>query len=398
MPGDLANISLAGAEFWICALAGIVAIRLSPNSLSKRVSFFIVNLLFLALLLTPLPIIAFGIGFFVLNFIKDRLYVLLAIIVGILFVAHKRPDLVQSLQVGFPTLLDAIHIEFLNPILGMLGFSYLMLRVIELAVAVHEKRHPAPGIIDTVNYLIPFHMLAMGPIQSYDDFAKEKDVIDEPLSFDDALQAVERIARGLFKKFVLAYFIDSLLLTGFQSNGWYLLLEIQVFALWVYIDFSAYMDVVIGLGKLMGITTPENFNRPYSARNITVFWERWHITLSMFIRRNIFVPIQLHIARKARNRSSLLPASFAFLVSFVLCGIWHGLTWKFFLWGLLHALALIICNAYRAVLRGKLTTDRLRQYNSSIAIRIIATIVTFVTASFKKIIPGWRNKKSKLKL
>jgi len=382
MPGDLANISLAGAEFWICALAGIVAIRLSPNSLSKRVSFFIVNLLFLALLLTPLPIIAFGIGFFVLNFIKDRLYVLLAIIVGILFVAHKRPDLVQSLQLGFPTLLDAIHIEFLNPILGMLGFSYLMLRVIELAVAVHEKRHPAPGIIDTVNYLIPFHMLAMGPIQSYDDFAKEKDVIDEPLSFDDALQAVERIARGLFKKFVLAYFIDSLLLTGFQSNGWYLLLEIQVFALWVYLDFSAYMDVVIGLGKLMGIATPENFNRPYSARNITVFWERWHITLSMFIRRNIFVPIQLHIARKASNRNSLLPASFAFLVSFVFCGIWHGLTWKFFLWGLLHALALIICNAYRAVLRGKLTTDRLRQYNSSIAIRILATIVTFEFIAF----------------
>ena len=249
MPGDLANISLAGAEFWICALAGIVAIRLSPNSLSKRVSFFIVNLLFLALLLTPLPIIAFGIGFFVLNFIKDRLYVLLAIIVGILFVAHKRPDLVQSLQLGLPTLLDAIHIEFLNPILGMLGFSYLMLRVIELAVTVHEKRQPAPGIIDTVNYLIPFHMLAMGPIQSYDDFAKEKDVIDEPLSFDDALQAVERIVRGLFKKFVLAYFIDSLLLTGFQSNGWYLLLEIQVFALWVYLDFSAYMDVVIGIGN-----------------------------------------------------------------------------------------------------------------------------------------------------
>jgi D-alanyl-lipoteichoic acid acyltransferase DltB (MBOAT superfamily) len=382
MPGDLANISLAGAEFWICALAGIVAIRLSPNSLSKRVSFFIVNLLFLALLLTPLPIIAFGIGFFVLNFIKDRLYVVLAIIVGILFVAHKRPDLVQSLQLGFPTLLDAIHIELLNPILGMLGFSYLMLRVIELAVTVHEKQHPAPGIIDTVNYLIPFHMLAMGPIQSYDDFAKEKDVIDEPLSFDDALQAVERIARGLFKKFVLAYFIDSLLLTGFQSNGWYLLLEIQVFALWVYLDFSAYMDVVIGLGKLMGIATPENFNRPYSARNITVFWERWHITLSMFIRRNIFVPIQLHIARKARNRNSLFPASFAFLVSFVLCGIWHGLTWKFFLWGLLHALALVICNAYRAVLRGKLTTDRLRQYNSSIAIRIIATIVTFEFIAF----------------
>jgi len=225
-------------------------------------------------------------------------------------------------------------------------------------------------------------MIAMGPIQSYDDFIQEKDIIDEPLSFDDALQAVERIARGLFKKFVLAYFIDSLLLTGFQSDGWYLLFEIQVFAFWIYLDFSAYMDVVIGVGKLMGISTPENFNRPYLARNITVFWERWHITLSMFIRRNIFVPIQLYVARKTRGMNSLLPASLAFLVSFVFCGIWHGLTWKFFVWGLLHALALIICNAYRTVLRSTLTTDRLKRYSSSFAIRSMATILTFEFIAF----------------
>jgi D-alanyl-lipoteichoic acid acyltransferase DltB (MBOAT superfamily) len=382
MPGGITNISLAGAEFWICALAGIVAIKLSPNPVLKRVSFFIVNIVFLALLLAPLPIIVFGIVFFVLNFIKDRLYVLLTVILGILFVAHKRPDLVHSLQLRFPTILDSVHIELVNPILAMLGFSYLMLRVIELAVAVFEKRHPAPGLVDTVNYLVPFHMIAMGPIQSYDDFIQEKDVIDEPLSFDDALQAVERIARGLFKKFVLAYFIDSLLLTGFQSDGWYLLFEIQVFAFWIYLDFSAYMDVVIGLGKLMGISTPENFNRPYLARNITVFWERWHITLSMFIRRNIFVPIQLYVARKTRGMNSLLPASLAFLVSFVFCGIWHGLTWKFFVWGLLHALALIICNAYRTVLRSTLTTDRLKRYSSSFAIRSMATILTFEFIAF----------------
>jgi D-alanyl-lipoteichoic acid acyltransferase DltB (MBOAT superfamily) len=220
-------------------------------------------------------------------------------------------------------------------------------------------------------------MIAMGPIQSFDDFNKEKDVVDEPLSFDEALKAVERIARGLFKKFVVAYFIDSLLLTGFQSDGWYLFFEIQVFAFWIYLDFSAYMDVVIGVGRLMGVSTPENFNRPYLSRNITVFWERWHITLSMFIRRNIFVPIQLYVARKARDKNSLLPASLAFMVSFVLCGMWHGLTWTFFLWGLLHALALVICNAYKSILRSMLKADQLKQYNNSFAIRSVATIITF---------------------
>ena len=88
MSGGITNISLAGAEFWICALAGIVAIKLSPNPVLKRVSFFIVNIVFLALLLAPLPIIVFGIVFIVLNFIKDRLYVLLTVILGILFVAQ----------------------------------------------------------------------------------------------------------------------------------------------------------------------------------------------------------------------------------------------------------------------------------------------------------------------
>jgi membrane protein involved in D-alanine export len=382
MIGDSANISLVGAEFWICALAGVIAVRLCPNPASKRISFFIVNLLFLSLLLTPLPLVAFGLIFLISNFVKDRLYVVLVLTLSILFVAHKRPDLVNSLQLSLPRILYSIHIERINPILGMLGFSYLMLRIVELASAVFEKRHPAPGIIDTVNYLIPFHMIAMGPIQSYDDFVEKKDIIEKPLSFDETLQPVERIARGLFKKFVLAYFIESLLLTGFQSDGLYLLFEIQVFAFWIYLDFSAYMDVVVGLGKLMGISTPENFNRPYLSRNIIVFWERWHITLSMFIRRNIFVPIQLYVARMTRGKNSLLPASLAFLVSFVLCGMWHGLTWKFFLWGLLHALALVICNAYKTILRSRLTTDQLKQYSGSLAVRSMATILTFEFIAF----------------
>lgn len=377
MLAEFTTISLLGAQFWTCALVGVIALRLSPTAVSRRISFFIVNLLFLALLLTPLPVIAFGVIFLVLNFIKDRLYAVLILTLSIFFVAHKRPDLVYLLQLNLPGSLYSLHIEHINSVLAMLGFSYLMLRVVELAVAVIEERHPAPDLIDTVNYLIPFHMVAMGPIQSYDEFAENKDVISEPLSFDEALKAVERIARGLFKKFVLAYFIDSLLLTGFQSDGWYLFFEIQVFAFWIYLDFSAYMDVVVGLGRLMGIATPENFNRPYLARNITVFWERWHITLSLFIRRNIFVPVQLFLARKARGKYPLLPASVAFCVSFILCGLWHGLTVKFFLWGLLHALALVVCNAYRFMLKSRMTTDQLKRYNESIAIRIAATLITF---------------------
>ncbi len=382
MLADVTTISLLSTDFWMTALIAIFALRLSPTSFSRRVSFFFVNLIFLALLLKPLPIIAFLLIFFVINFIRDRLYVVLGITLVVLFVAHKRHDFVYWLHMDFSGIPYSLHIERLNPILAMLGFSYLMLRIVDLAKTVSDEKHPAPDLIDAVNYLIPFHMLAMGPIQSYDDFVQQKDVVAEPLSFEETLQATERIARGLFKKFVIAYFIESLLLTGFQSSGWYFLFEIHIFAFWIYLEFSAYMDVVVGLGKLMGISTPENFNRPYLSRNITVFWERWHITLSMFIRRNIFIPVQLYIARMLNGKNVLVAASLAFLVSFLFCGIWHGLSWNFLLWGFLHALALIMCNAYRAILRSKLTKQQLITYNNSSAIQIMATILTFEFIAF----------------
>ena len=80
------------------------------------------------------------------------------------------------------------------------------------------------------------------------------------------------------------------------------LLRFKSFFLWLYLDFSAYSDVAVGIGKLLGIATPENFNRPYFSRNMIDFWERWHMTLGQFIRRNIFFPLQLTMQRKNHER------------------------------------------------------------------------------------------------
>ena len=83
----------------------------------------------------------------------------------------------------------------------------------------------------------------------------------------------------------------------------------QLNYLWLYLDFSAYSDIAVGVGRLMGVATPENFNRPYLARNMIDFWERWHISLSLFIRRNMFIPIQLALMRRTDGRRPLLVAS-----------------------------------------------------------------------------------------
>ena len=122
-------------------------------------------------------------------------------------------------------------------------------------------------------------MLAAGPIQSYDDFAAQP-ALPSALRPVEALAAFERIAAGLFKKYVVANLVLQLFLTDYRSAGPYVLLEAQLTYIWLYLDFSAYSDMAVGVGRLLGVATPENFNRPYLARNVIDFWERWHISLS----------------------------------------------------------------------------------------------------------------------
>lgn len=261
--------------------------------------------------------------------------------------------------------------------LAAIGMSYIALRVIEYLRAGTQGLTRDLALTETINYLIPFHMLAAGPIQSFADF-KRQPMPRPSLSSEEALQAFERIARGLFKKFVLANgLIETVFLTGFQSEGAYFWLEVQMYYLYIYLDFSAYTDIAVGIGRLLGVATPENFNRPLTARNIVVFWERWHMSLSQFIRRNLFIPIQLAGMRWTRGRHARLVSSVAFGVAFLLCGLWHGISWRFALWGAGHALALIVCNLYRDGLVALMGRKRAAAFSDRPVVRLAATLLTF---------------------
>lgn len=264
----------------------------------------------------------------------------------------------------------------LKQVLGAIGFSYVALRTVELTRAVYEGAQPAPNLPKTIAYLLPFHMLAAGPIQSYADFAAQPDV-SEKLGLRATLDGVELVVHGLFKKFVLAHAIDAVLLTHFHQGGAYFLLELQAFYLWVYLDFSAYSDIALGIGRLLGIATPRNFDRPLSSRNLIEFWERWHISLSQFIRNNVFIPLQLLGMRATDGARPLLIASLAFSASFLLCGLWHALSLKFLSWGAMHAFGLVVCNAYKHTLRKRLGRAGVAAYMQRPVVRWLATALTF---------------------
>ncbi len=181
----------------------------------------------------------------------------------------------------------------------------------------------------------------------------------------------------MFKKYVLANAIELALLTNFRAGGGYFFFELQVNCLWLLIDFSAYSDIAVGAGRLMGVATPENFNRPYLARNMIDYWERWHITLSQFIRRNVFIPLQLAMMRATGGRAQLAVASVAFLASFLICGLWHAIDIRWMIWGLLHGLGLVACNLYRFALTKRLKRRGVERYLANPWIRLAARVITF---------------------
>jgi D-alanyl-lipoteichoic acid acyltransferase DltB (MBOAT superfamily) len=365
-----ATIDLIGWPFWIALAAGILLLTPLTRGTPRRAVQAVLNLAFLIGLLQLSAVVVLAsvtILWLVFRAIERRVpgvWILAAMATGALFVLHKLPADLPGLGPG------------VNPVLAAVSFSYVALRIVEVVRAVHEGRHPAPTWIETVDYLLPFHMLPAGPIQSYDDF-RAAPAVPAPLTPRAALEGTERIVLGLLKKYVLAYALERSVLTGFHSTGWYFFLEMQAFHLWLFLDFTAYSDIAVGAGRLLGVATPENFRRPLLARNMIQFWERWHITLSLFIRRHLFIPIQLFLVRRIGGHRPLLAASIAFAVSFLLCGLWHAFSWQFLAWGAFHALGLILCNLYGSWLQKRWRRKGMKRYLADWRSRVPATILTY---------------------
>jgi D-alanyl-lipoteichoic acid acyltransferase DltB (MBOAT superfamily) len=367
-------IDLAKWPFWAALAAAIIFVAPRTRDQHRSWVYALLNLGFITLLVgwrlggcvLGGGIVVWFLAGLVRNSPKRGIWVALAMGITLaIFVIHKRP--------GWFTVLDTRQI---NPLLRLVGYSYIALRLIELCRAMYEQRYDAPELAATLNYLIPFQMVAAGPIQSYDDFVLQP---GEPrvLNAEAAMSGAQRIAHGVFKKFVLAFAIKKLFLTDFTVHGSYWILEAQMFFIWLYLDFSAYSDIAVGIGKLIGVHTPENFNRPYFARNMIAFWERWHISLSLWIRRNLFFPVQIALLRRTDGKKPLVCASVGFVVAFLLCGMWHGIAWNFFVWGAMQASGLVIVNCYRVFLTRRLGSKGVKTYLSNPYIKAAAMALTF---------------------
>ncbi len=307
-----------------------------------------------------------------LDTFKNTATIAILIIVVILF-GLKIPALTAFFSEWFG-LSDRVQVAPL----AWLGFSYVAFRLISLLRDFQYGRLPQEGytLRDVVTYVLFFPAYTAGPIDQAQRFIPDLHAL-HAIDAQRLVQGCARIAIGVFKKFVVA---DSLALLSLSEtliertdNAIGLWLLVYVYAFQIYFDFSGYSDVAIGLGKLYGITLPENFDRPYLQPNLQQFWNRWHITLSMWFRGYYFSPISRALIRSKYSLPLNLNVFIAQVSTMVLIGLWHGVTLNFFLWGLWHGLGLFIF---------KLISDRTRLWHRRITQRTIIKRIFYVMSVF----------------
>lgn len=221
------------------------------------------------------------------------------------------------------------------------GFSYIAFRLMGVLLDYRQGRLPTFTLSEFVTYVLFFPTLSAGPIDHAPRFIDELRH-NKPLEASSLVIGMGRVAIGAFKKFVIADSLARISLTptlvAMTESRAGLWVWIYVYSFHLFFDFSGYSDIAIGIGRLYGITLPENFDRPYLQRNLQQFWQRWHMTLSGWFRTYYFLPLSRWCIR--HQWPTTLTLLLAQLSTMLLIGLWHGLTLNFALWGLWHGLGL----------------------------------------------------------
>lgn len=224
-----------------------------------------------------------------------------------------------------------------------IGISFYTFQLLSYVVDVYRGEVPAQkNIFTLLLYASLFHQCIAGPIVRYKDISEE--LIGRHTNFREIGEGVTRFSVGLAKKALLANVCGELAdsLIGdmsaeaiLQADAAAVWMSMLFFTLQIYLDFSAYSDMAIGMGRMIGLHYKENFNYPYVARSVKDFWRRWHISLSSFFRDYVYIPL-------GGSRVSSSRTIFNLFVVWMLTGFWHGASWNFVLWGLYYFVFLTI--------------------------------------------------------
>jgi D-alanyl-lipoteichoic acid acyltransferase DltB (MBOAT superfamily) len=261
------------------------------------------------------------------------------------------------------------------------GLSYMAFRLSSLTLEVRNELVPFPTIWEYLSFAFFVPTMSVGPISRYSVFRQS--ILAPSRKRTPLGNSLVRMLIGVTKYLFLSSLVEQLGYGGLLLDGhphpWVdLPVAAIAFYLYLYFNFSGYCDMAIGASGLLGIEVEENFDRPFTSRNLMEFWTRWHITLSAYLRDILFAPVSKELMRKMGPRNAPHAIAITILMVFLAMGAWHGLAWNFLIYGALHGVGVASCHYYTLFLKKRLGKTGYAAYEKNRAIRAAAVAATFL--------------------
>lgn len=254
-----------------------------------------------------------------------------------------------------------------------LGISFFTFQSISYIVDIYTKKIPSEkSFLNVALFISFFPVISSGPIQRAGNLIPQFQKL-KTFDYNNATDGMKLFAWGMFKKLCIAdriaVYVNYVYGNINDRYGLAILLATVLYSFQIYCDFSGYSDMAIGIARYLGFDVGKNFDHPYLSKSVGEFWRRWHISLSSWLRDYVYIPL-------GGSRVALSRIYLNILITFLVSGIWHGSTWNFFIWGLLHG-------AYQCI--GRATKSFWERIKVPTIIRIFITfcLVTFAWILFR---------------
>lgn len=235
------------------------------------------------------------------------------------------------------------NISALNIVLP-LGISFFTFQQLSFIIDTYRGEVPRYNFLTYASFVAFFPQLIAGPIVTHDELVPQfQDKEKKKLNTENIACGIYVFSLGLAKKVLIADTFGNVVTYGFttlqQLSSVTAFIVMLSYTIQIYFDFSGYCDMAIGIAKMFNIDLPENFKSPYKALTITEFWERWHMTLTRFFTKYVYIPL-------GGNRKGKVRTYVNTMIVFLLSGLWHGASWNFVFWGFCHGLFLVVTKIF----------------------------------------------------
>ena len=284
-----------------------------------------------------------------------------------LFIIFLIASLVPLLAIKYCPVI--LHRQWIFP----LGISFFTFQSISYTADTYTKKiNPENSFLNIALFISFFPVISSGPIQRAGNLIPQFQKVRH-FDYDNATDGMKLFAWGMVKKLCIAdriaVYVNYVYGSVSDQYGFALLLATVLYSFQIYCDFSGYSDMAIGVARYLGLDAGKNFDHPYLSKSVGEFWRRWHISLSSWLRDYIYIPL-------GGSRGASFRVYLNLMITFLVSGIWHGSTWNFLIWGMLHGF-------YQCI--GRLSKPFLEKIKIPVFIRIVITfcLVTFAWIFFR---------------